>query len=178
MRKLSSECKIVQVNKPVMKDSTSPIKRSPALIQFSREHHFGLLLGWKIRDGIKKNIPTERINAYTIFFFENELAKHFKEEEKDLFVKLPVDDNLRKRAFDEHAHIYQLIDELKENKQDKNLLLNFADVLDNHIRFEERILFNHIQQLLSAETLKLLEENHSKRKSDADDKWDDHFWEN
>lgn len=161
-----------------MKDSTSPIKRSPALIQFSREHHFGLLLGWKIRHGIKKNISTEKINAYTIFFFENELAKHFKEEEKDLFVKLPVDDNLRKQAFDEHAYIYRLADELRENKTDKNLLLKFADVLDSHIRFEERTLFNHIQQLLSNEALKQLEDSHSKRKSDVDDKWDDHFWEN
>lgn len=161
-----------------MKDSTSPIKRSPALIQFSREHHFGLLLGWKIRHGIKKNISTERINAYTIFFFENELAKHFKEEEKDLFVKLPVDDNLRKQAFDEHAYIYRLVDELRENKTDKNLLLKFANVLDSHIRFEERTLFNHIQQLLSNEALKQLEDSHSKRKSDVDDKWDDHFWEN
>ena len=161
-----------------MKNSTSPIKRSPALIQFSREHHFGLLLGWKIRHGIKKNISTERINAYTIFFFENELAKHFKEEEKDLFVKLPVDDNLRKQAFDEHAYIYRLVDELRENKTDKNLLLKFANVLDSHIRFEERTLFNHIQQLLSNEALKQLEDSHSKRKSDVDDKWDDHFWEN
>ena len=54
-----------------MKDSTTPIKRSQALIQFSREHHFGLLLVWKMRQGLKENIEPIRISDYTIFIFEN-----------------------------------------------------------------------------------------------------------
>ncbi|HQW83091.1 MAG TPA: hemerythrin domain-containing protein [Ferruginibacter sp.] len=160
-----------------MKDSTAPIKRSPALIQFSREHHYGLLLVWKIRQGLKKDISPDRINAYTLFFFEKELTEHFKEEEKDLFVKLPVEDKLRIRAFEEHAHIYSLVSQLRENTTNSNLLKEFADALDDHIRFEERILFNHIQKLLPEAELKRLEQSHSKRDGDIDDRWNDHFWE-
>ncbi|MEO7264463.1 MAG: hemerythrin domain-containing protein [Ferruginibacter sp.] len=161
-----------------MKDATTPIKRSQALIQFSREHHFGLLLVWKIRQGLKNNTESSRISSYAIFFFENELTAHFKEEEKDLFVKLPADDLLRLQAFAEHEKIYSLIDGIQKDKENINLLKEFADTLDSHIRFEERTLFNHLQQHLSEEALKKLEEGHSKREGDVDDKWDDHFWIN
>lgn len=159
-----------------MKDSTSPIKRSQALIQFSREHHFGLLLVWKIRQGLKNNIEPGRIGRYTIFCFASELTEHFKEEEKDLFVKLPADDPLRIQAFKEHEHIYKLIADLKKDELNALLLIEFADALDSHIRFEERTLFNHLQQHLSEEELIKLEEGHSKRDGNFDDKWDDHFW--
>lgn len=161
-----------------MNDSTSPIKRSKALIQFSREHHFGLLLVWKIRQGLLGSIDPIRISSYTDFFFENELSEHFKEEEKNLFVKLSVDDPLRKQAFKEHEHIYQLVTDLQKHPADAKLLAAFADALDSHIRFEERTLFNHLQEQLSADELKKLEEGHSKREGDVDDKWDDHFWIN
>lgn len=159
-----------------MKDSTTPIKRSEALIKFSREHHFGLLLVWKIRQGLKNNIELGRISSYTVFFFENELTAHFKEEEKDLFVKLSVDDPLRRQAFEEHEHIYKLVAGVQKDPENPILLTEFADALDNHIRFEERTLFSHLQQLLSEDELKKLEEEHSKREGDVDDKWDDHFW--
>ncbi len=161
-----------------MNGSTSPIKRSQALIQFSREHHFGLLLVWKIRQGLKNNIEPGRISSYSIFLFENELTQHFNEEEKDLFVKLPVDDPLRRQAFKEHEHIYELVAELRKDLINTMLLTKFADALDSHIRFEERTLFNHLQQHLSADELKKLEESHSKREGNFDDKWDDHFWIN
>ena len=161
-----------------MKDETSPIKRSQALIQFSREHHFGLLLVWKIRQGLKNNIEPGRISKYSIFFFDGELTEHFKEEEKNLFVKLPVDDPLRAKAFEEHEHIYKLVAELRKDSLNTTLLTKFADALDSHIRFEERTLFNNLQQHLSEQELKKLEEEHSKREGDIDDKWDDHFWIN
>lgn len=159
-----------------MKPTTTPIKRSKALVQFSREHHFGLLLAWKIRKGLKENIEPNRISSYTLFFYESELAAHFEEEEKDLFVKLPDDDPLRKQAFEEHEHIYDLVNGLRNDGLNTTLLKEFADAIDNHIRFEERILFNHLQKHISEEDLAKLEESHSKRKGDFDEKWNDHFY--
>ena len=161
-----------------MEDISKPIKRSEALIKFSREHHFGLLLVWKIRQGFKKNIEPVRISDYVIFFFDKELTAHFKEEEKDLFVKLPPDDSLRRQAFAEHENIYKMVSDIQKDKLNTNLLNQFADALESHIRFEERILFNHIQKLLSDEELIKLAEGHSKREGDVDDKWMDHFWVN
>ncbi len=78
----------------------------------------------------------------------------------------------------EHEKIYSLIDGIQKDNENIKLLKEFADTLESHIRFEERILFNHLQQHLSEEELKKLEESHSKREGDVDDKWDDHFWVN
>lgn len=41
-----------------------PIKRHTALKPLSREHHHGLLLSWKIREGLKRNIEIPRIKKY------------------------------------------------------------------------------------------------------------------
>ncbi len=62
-------------------DKTStPIKRHETIVQFSREHHYGLLLVWKIKQGIQKNIDPERISSYVLYFFENDiLFSHIQE---------------------------------------------------------------------------------------------------
>lgn len=77
-----------------MKEHT-PIKRHQAIVSFSKDHHFGLLLVWKIRQGLKNAVNAERISSYLLYFFKEDLEKHFKEEEEFLFSKLPVDDDLR-----------------------------------------------------------------------------------
>jgi hemerythrin-like domain-containing protein len=159
-------------------EKTKPIKRHEALLQFSREHHFGLLLGWKIKQGIRKNIDAERITDYTIFFFNEDLKNHFAEEEKTLFPKVSKDDALRVQAENQHTEIYALIEKLQTKNADYNLLSEFADKLEAHIRFEERTLFNHIQSKLSDEELAEVLHQHHHAACNIDDKWSDHFWEN
>jgi hypothetical protein len=159
-----------------MANTTIPIKRCPSLAGFSREHHSGLLLVWKIRQGLKNKVEPARITKYILFFFQDQLAAHFKEEEETLFVKLPVDDPLRKQAFKEHAEIRELVARLPGEPENEILQHQFADALDNHIRFEERILFNHLQDNFTEEELKGLEKHHHKPGADPDDSWDDHFW--
>lgn len=44
------------------------IKRTKALQPLSRDHHHGLLLCWKIRQGIKLNVEPERIKNIWIGF--------------------------------------------------------------------------------------------------------------
>ncbi len=45
-----------------------PIKRSEFLIQLSRDHHFTLLFCWKIKEGLKKDIPLI-LKDYVLFFW-------------------------------------------------------------------------------------------------------------
>ena len=68
-----------------------PIKRHNALQGVSREHHHGLLLCWKIRTGLSKNIPLERIKVYVDWFYTNYLVPHFELEETYM-VKSLLDD--------------------------------------------------------------------------------------
>jgi hemerythrin-like domain-containing protein len=157
-----------------MKDH-APIKRHQALVSFSKEHHFGLLLVWKIRQGLDNAVSAERISKYVLFFFNEDLKTHFKEEEELLFSKLPATDALRVRAEEEHKEIYHLTALIKQTVSDEKLLRQFADTLDKHIRFEERVLFNHLQTHIPGGELEEISKRFS-NSVDPDSKWEDIFW--
>ena len=154
-----------------------PIRRHQALVSFSKDHHFGFLLVWKIRQGLAKAISNERISNYVLFFFNEDLEKHFGDEEQLLFCKLPADDALRKRAEAEHLSIRNLVAAIAENKNDYGLLSQLADELEQHIRFEERELFNHLQDLISSDDLASIEKRFSNSSKSIDENWKDIFWE-
>ena len=156
--------------------ATKPIKRNPILIEFSRDHHFGLLLVWKIRQGFKNNIGPERLSSYLLFYFDNDLMRHFSEEEKLLFAKLDEHADLRKQAESDHALIYQLVEQIKQDNTNTELIKQFADKLEEHIRFEERELFNYIQVCLSENELTDIARQFSKQDHDVDSTWHDDFW--
>lgn len=158
-----------------MKDTT-PIKRHPAMVSFSKDHHFGLLLVWKIRQGLTKSIEAGRIGKYVLYFFSEDLLKHFEDEEKLLFSRLRADDLLRIQAEEDHAVIYQLIKDIRKHTEDAGLLTQLADRLEKHIRFEERELFNHLQSVIGTDELALIEKRIGNDSKEIDEKWDDVFW--
>lgn len=137
-------------------ETHTPIKRSKALVQLSREHHFGLLQAWQIRHDLTIDVPAELISRYVIDYFEKDLRGHFRKEEEYLFSKLPAGDPLREQAEKEHKQLYALVDTIIQNRTDKELLLQFAGLLSEHIRFEERVLFNHLQEIMTEEALEKL----------------------
>jgi hemerythrin-like domain-containing protein len=159
-----------------MKD-VAPIKRHQAIVSFSKDHHFGLLLVWKIRQGLNKLISPDRISNYVLFFFKEDLEKHFKEEEQLLFSNLPVDDVLRKQAEADHKSIYNLVAAIEKKKGDAVQLNQLADELERHIRFEERELFNHLQDNINADDLEKIAKRFSNNSKEIDSKWEDVFWE-
>lgn len=152
------------------------MKRHESIIILSREHHFGLLFCWKIRQGIKKQVPVERIQPYIKYFWDNHLQKHFADEETLLFILMQ--DSLVDEAIAEHKHIKQLIEAAITSKSaDANQLNILADTLDNHIRFEERILFPHMEKELEEDKLaelgNRLTQLHPVREKDD---YGDEFW--
>ena len=154
----------------------TPIKRHPSLVAFSRDHHFGLLLVWKIKHGLDNDIAPERISNYVLYFFEQDLKLHFEEEEQMLFPLLPIDDVMRKRVEDDHAIMRRLIGQLENDRDNKNLLLQFAQILNDHIRFEERELFAALQLVAGREKLANMELHGNERGSEMDAGWNDQFW--
>lgn len=148
-----------------------PIKRHEALQQLSREHHFGLLFCWKLRQGMQHGVALDRMQKYADWFWKNNQIKHFELEEGKLFPILGLDHPKVVRAIDEHRQIEAYFKGGINNEQDLNEL---DKLLVAHIRFEERDLFNDIQQVANAEQLKLLEEHD--HQAEAED-WTDEFWE-
>lgn len=155
----------------------APIKRHPAIVSFSKDHHFGLLLVWKIRQGLNNDVNPERISNYIRHFFMEDLEKHSKEEEQLLFSKLPINDVLRKQAEGDHRAIYKLVAAIEKKKDDAVLLNQLVDKLEKHIRFEERELFNHLQNNIATDDLVLIGKRISNSSKTIDENWEDVFWE-
>ncbi|MGB7787041.1 MAG: hemerythrin domain-containing protein [Salinimicrobium sp.] len=150
-----------------------PLKRHEALKPLSKDHHHGLLLCWKIRAGRKNNIETERIRAYTDFFFESQLKPHFKFEEEEIFNLLGDDHPLVKKAKHEHARLEQLF---SANTCVDRALADIEKELDAHIRFEERVLFTELQAEVSEAQLDDLKNKEDEMETPDPDDWQDKFW--
>lgn len=150
--------------------SQKPLKRHKALQPLSREHHHGLLLSWKIRAGFSKNIEPERIKMYADWFYKTHLIPHFEMEETHVFSILEPTNELIKKAMADH----NLLRRLFADENIERALSKIEEVLDAHIRFEERILFPEIQKL--ATELQLIDIEKIHQEADFEDKLDDEFW--
>lgn len=151
--------------------SQKPLKRHKALQPLSREHHQGLLLSWKIRAGFSKNVAPERIKTYADWFFNTHLIPHFDMEEQHVFTILEVNNELVKRALADHRRLKQLFN---DGTDITIALSKIEEELNQHIRFEERILFPEIQKVATESQLELIEKIH--HEADFVDKLDDEFW--
>ena len=130
-----------------------PIKRSKELAPLSREHHNGLLFVWKIRQGLTNGTTIEMMCNYSRWFWINHIKPHFKDEEKVLIQFLPADNTLVRQMVAEHEQIRELIITLDKD-QDEGGLKSLADLLEKHIRFEERKLFAYAEKALTVDQLK------------------------
>lgn len=148
-----------------------PIKRHSALIPYSREHHYSLLLGWKIKMGFSKDIAPERIKKYTDWFFKNHILKHFEEEEKYIFPILGNDHPMVKKALADHKRLISLFNEKKNIEAS---LKSIKEELEAHIRYEERELFKAIQADATTEELQKIEDIHNEIK--FEENTTDQFW--
>lgn len=127
------------------------MKRNSNLQALSRDHHYGLLLAWKIRQGFKFCADYQIMANYVAYFSAAALYPHFEEEEKNILNYLAEEDPLKQRILTEHKNIKALIHQLAANEEIKpGSLLEIANSVEQHIRFEERELFPHLERVLNA----------------------------
>ncbi|HRV56025.1 MAG TPA: hemerythrin domain-containing protein [Mangrovimonas sp.] len=151
--------------------SHKPQKRHKALQPLSRDHHYGLLLCWKIRAGFNKKIDPKRIWIYVSWFYKNHLISHFELEEKYIFPILGNGNALVKKALSQHRRLHRLFKDI----DNKTISLNkIEEELDKHIRFEERILFPEIQKTATESQLLDIEKIHYE--DTFKNKIEDEFW--
>src|SRR5690349_16185297 len=109
-----------------------PIKRNANILPLSKDHHFGLMFCWKIRQGIKNGAETERMRKYVLYFWEHDMKLHFREEEDIVFNV--VQDQKILRALDEHRKIKEQVEKLSTvlpTEEASRQLLDLADMVDN-----------------------------------------------
>ncbi|HEV7330693.1 MAG TPA: hemerythrin domain-containing protein [Flavisolibacter sp.] len=159
-----------------MKPTPKPIKRSKELVPLSKEHHEGLLFGWKIKQGLRNGTELGVIAAFIQWFWEADLEDHFRKEEQVLVIHLPADNSLVARMNEEHEQIEALV-RLSATIPDEDIFIQLADTIHNHIRFEERELFPYAEEVLSPPVMETISKELLKEKPHPR-KWENAFWTN
>ena len=138
------------------------MKRHPALIPLSHDHHHGLSEARRLRKASTADDATRRASVERFLrFYGDETVGHFRQEEELVFPLL-VDcgepsEQLVIRALLEHQHIRSIVTNLDAARAtgaaNPPLMRQLAELLEHHIRFEERQLFPHLEQTISNSTL-------------------------
>jgi len=135
---------------------TTPIKRSPELQPLSREHHDGLLFVWNLRKELKAGTSTSQLVSFVNTYWKNHIRPHFFQEERILMPYMPKD-ALMERMKKEHEYIRELIVDIDTDCV-RDDIVKLADLIETHIRFEERELFQSLEQRLTKEDLWVIQE--------------------
>jgi iron-sulfur cluster repair protein YtfE (RIC family) len=141
------------------------MKRHQALIPLSQDHHHGLLLAQLIKRNAPEyhGLPKDLLGKMNFAkeMFHKELAHHFKDEEQFVFPYLKGKDveldNLISEILNEHIMLKEKILALNDDPNLIEQLDEIGNILSEHIRKEERILFEKAQEILNDEELKLIE---------------------
>jgi len=135
-------------------------RRHESLVPLSREHHYGLMLCLRIHRGLPLHGSDEtwvREKAFQAAqFFATDLVAHFKAEEESLF---PVvrgfagASELLNELLSEHRELERIAERLGGSEAADLMcaLGEFADLLEAHIRKEERDLFPLYEKQVGAE---------------------------
>lgn len=122
----------------------TPQKRAAELVCLSHEHHHALVFCVRLKKAPK--VSVEIIQNYVRYFWENHILLHFENEEKYLLDLIP---NIKhqEQFLLEHNQIKQLVNQILINAETSiNNALMLSEILNNHIRFEERELFPEIEK--------------------------------
>jgi hypothetical protein len=124
------------------------MKRSRELKPLSSEHHQALLVAFQLKNGLAGHgesvgAPKDLAGLAGLAqrFGEKLLASHARAEEDLLGVAIGAADLARLRA--EHAELFRLLDASRTAAPPdlRKHLGVFADLLERHVRWEERELF-------------------------------------
>ncbi|HEY0895541.1 MAG TPA: hemerythrin domain-containing protein [Sphingobacteriaceae bacterium] len=157
------------------------MKRNENLKSLSRDHHYGLLLGWKIRQGIRLHAGPGIMRQYVAYFATNSLFPHFEQEEQEVLVFLPAEDPQKQKILADHDLIRSRVSEvLAAEGSEAQQLLELEDLasrLDAHIRLEEREFFPYLERTLSPEILAKAGEAIRSGHTDYVENFEHEFWE-
>ncbi len=118
-----------------------PQKRDASLIPLSHDHHHGLVRVFEIRQAVRAGTGLEEQAAATREFWRRDLAPHFEAEEVAVFPALrAVSDAaaIVRCLLDEHGRLRAMAGAIAATPES---LGAFADLLEAHIRLEERDFF-------------------------------------
>ena len=142
------------------------VKRHPALVPLSEDHHHELVQARRLLRAADGGAD-ERLGAASAYVesFFTDTVEHFRREEEELF---PVylrhdgaDAALVERILREHMELHGLARALRAEVAADDVreqtLRDLGTLLHDHVRLEERELFESIQRLVPGEELDALQ---------------------
>lgn len=140
------------------------MKRHPALIPLSHDHHAKLVQARRLRLASGSDVAEARLAASIQFVAAfPETAHHFRLEEEQLFPLLLRSGGggpLLDAVLDEHEELRSLAAALGEqaaaNEANADTMARLAALLEEHVRREERELFPLIENTVRDEHLRAL----------------------
>lgn len=133
------------------------MRRDPALIPLSQQHHDALALCVYIDRAAKSgHLDLAHWNREVIAAWQAEMRWHFQSEEEVLFPAAQrVSDlgSLVEGLLVQHAELRKFFDSAEKNELTAPDLHRFRELLHDHVRKEERQLFEPLQSALPAEEL-------------------------
>jgi len=132
------------------------MKRDANLVPLSRQHFRALVLCMRIH---RKRAPRSVLQREMLSLYADDVRFHFQAEEKFLFpaarrraAVAPLVRELRA----EHTRLRRAFTAARRRTLKSAELTRFADLLEAHIRKEERVLFEECQKQMSEKALSAL----------------------
>jgi len=131
-------------------------KRDPALVELSRDHHQALVQALRLKragSGDRTKVTDDFLE-----FWNGHGRRHFAIEEELLLPAMArycdATDEAIVRVLTDHVEIRRRTRDLERGEDVEPSRLNeLGELLDAHVRFEERVLFERIQELLPSDEL-------------------------
>lgn len=133
------------------------LKRDENLVILSHEHHHGLMFCVRLKKA--SDTDSETLRSFVQDYWNNHLSDHFVREEK-LLIPFTFNASLKNQLLNEHADIKLLVNKITQHKNDEiteNAII-LSKKVNDHIRFEERILFPWLQRNLNPNELRYIGE--------------------
>lgn len=140
------------------------MKRSPELRDLSEEHHYGLVAARNLRLAAEGDGPVVKAAEAFLVEWQGAIQPHFQREEEVLLPQFAAvagaEHELVARTLAEHAALRSAVEELShaDAAERRPLAAQVGQLLHDHIRFEERVLFPAVEAHLAGSGLQHLGE--------------------
>ena len=144
-------------------DTIPGMKRTRELKPLTSEHHQALLVAFQLKKGLAGHAETAGaprdlpgLLALARRFEERVFRTHAQAEEEVLGQHLAAAD--MRRLVSEHGDLRRLVESARgaQGPDLRSALAAFAELLERHVRWEERELFPAAEGLVDAETLSII----------------------
>ncbi len=158
------------------------MKRNKNLVTLSWEHHNGLVSVSRLKRGLSNGTSENELVSYLTYIWSEDLVHHFDQEETILIPpaeRLTDSHKLLEEFFDHHRRLKSLAESIKRlHINRKDYIHEFTNLLEKHIRFEEKQFFPFIENQLNEDQLQTIGEYLKSQHRPGCKTWQHEFWKN